>query len=160
MKIYIENYNINKLANKMALLNNNNYHSEIKNELFIYSDDGFFKINEKDETDKDKKDDKNILKINVVSDKVNRTQSKGLIIDESKIVYETCNYIPFNHVSEKVTKFIYKINSKSKLKLVIEGFYEENIFLPKDFYFETNIEEKICNPIIKDDLNEFLSLLN
>jgi DNA polymerase elongation subunit (family B) len=149
MKIYIENYNINKLANKMTLFVNGNYYSETKNELFIYSDDGFFKI-----------DDKNILKINVISDKVNRTQSKGLIIDESKIMYETCNYIPFNHVSEKVTKFIYKINSKSKLKLVIEGFYEENIFLPKDFYFETNIEEKICNPIIKDDLNEFLSLLN
>ena len=33
-------------------------------------------------------------------------------------------------------------------------------FVPTDFYFEIDLEEKIYNPIIKDDLNVFLSLLN
>lgn len=151
MKIYIDKYNINELSQKIPLLKP--YYNKTITNKFIYSTEGIFKI-----------DENNILKMNIISNKVDRN-FKGFIIDESKITYEKSTYIPNEHILNNVTQIIYKINPTSKLNLVIEGFYKDNsknqnIFVPTDFYFETNIEDKIYNPIIKDDLNVFLSLLN
>ena len=147
MKIYIENYNINKLLSKLKYLKT--YQTDSKQVIFIYSNEGFFKI-----------DCFNIMKINILKDKIDKTQMKGFIVDESEMEYEKYTHIPFDHISHKITQLIYKTNSSSKVTFIIEGFYRENNFVPTDFYFETIIKDKIYNPIIKDDLNVFLSLLN
>jgi len=153
MKIYIENYDINNLETKIPALNKYCDNCENLQFLLVYSEDGIFKINEN-----------KLQKMNIITDKVNRKQVPGFIIDESKITYDNCNYLPYEHIFNKISQFIYKIHDKSKLKLVIEGTYIEqnnNLkFVPNDFYFETIIEEQIYNSVIKDDLNVFLSLLN
>jgi hypothetical protein len=153
MKIYIENYDIDNLENKMPILTKYCDNCENAQLLLVYSDDGIFKINEN-----------KLQKMNIITDKVDRKQLSGFIIDRSKIIYENCNYLPYEHIFNKINQFIYKVNDKSKLKLVIEGTYIEqnnNLkFVPNDFYFETNLEEQIYNSVIKDDLNVFLSLLN
>lgn len=153
MKIYIENYDIINLESKIDILNkmcNDPIRSDF---IIIYSEDGIFKI-----------DENKMQKVNIITDKVYKHNTSSLIVDESKISYENCNYLPYEHLFCKITQFIYKINPTSKLTLVIQGTYLENNsrikFVPNDFYFETNIEEQIYNPIIKDDLNVFLSLLN
>ena len=152
MKIYISDYNINKLSKKIPSLQN--YYFDTKKNMFIYSDDGIFKIG-----------DNNIKKFVIMGEKIERTDIDGvkLIVDESKITYENCNFIPYDHILYKTTHLVYKIQPTSKLFFIIEGNYSKNtntFFVPTDFYFETDIEEKIYNPIIKDDLNVFLSLLN
>jgi hypothetical protein len=152
MKIYVSEYNINKLSKKISLLQN--YYFNTKKNMYIYSDDGIFKIGEN-----------NIKKYKITGEKIERVEIEGvkLIVDESKIEYEICNFIPYDHFLYKNTHLVYKIHQTSKLFLIIEGNYSKNMntfFVPTDFYFETDIEEKIYNPIIKDDLNVFLSLLN
>jgi len=144
MKIYIKNYNIHDLTEKTHLLKK--YYNNSKKIIFIYSNEGVFQIN-----------DNTIMKMNIVKDKINK-MSNGIIVDESEIVYEKHTHIPFEHVFQNTIQHIYKISPSSKLKLVIEE--NPETFVPIDFYFETNIEDKIYNPIIKDDLNVFLSLLN
>jgi len=155
MKIYIDKYNINKLSKKMPLLQP--YYANSKANVFIYSAEGIFKI-----------DENTILKLNILSDKVDKSQMDGFIfiVDESKIVYENYTHIPNEHICNNVTRHMYKTNRMSKVQFVIEGFYKDTVegiqrnFVPTDFYFETNVEDKIYNPIIKDDLNVFLSILN
>ena len=152
MKIYISDYNINKLSKKIPLLQN--YYFDTKKYMFIFSDDGIFKIGEN-----------NIKKTIITAETIERIKidDTQLIIDNSKITYDDYNFIPYDHILQKTTHNIYKINSTSKIFLVIEGNYKKNMnyfFVPTDFYFETELEEKIYNPIIKDDLNVFLSLLN
>ena len=85
--------------------------------------------------------------------------------DFQPILLPVCkDFETYEHIFNKISQFIYKVNDKSKLKLIIEGTYiEQNSnlkFVPNDFYFESNIEDQIYNSIIKDDLNVFLSLLN
>ena len=153
MKIYLDNYNINNLANKMPLIKKNFIESETSSFFNIYSEDGIFKV-----------DDNKMKKMNIISNKVYKSPINAITVDESVVLYEDVNYLPYDHICNKTTQFVYKINTKSRLKLVIDGTYVENhnnlIFVPTDFYFETNMEEKIYNPIIKDDLNVFLSSLN
>ena len=148
----IRDSNINKLSKKIPLLQN--YYFDTKKCMFVYSDDGIFKIGEN-----------NIKKSKITGEKIERLDINGvkLIVDESNITYDICNFIPYDHIVYKNTHLIYKINPTSKLFLIIEGNYTKNMntfFVPTDFYFETELEEKIYNPIIKDDLNVFLSLLN
>jgi hypothetical protein len=150
MKIYISDYNIKKLTKKISLLKN--YQCDTRQNMFIYSDDGIFKIGDND-----------LKKIKITGESVEKIKIGDIqfIVDKSKITYENCNSVPYDHICHKTTHLIYKIHPTSKTFLIIEGNYTKNtdlFFAPIDFYFETEIEEKIYNPIIKDDLNVFLSL--
>lgn len=152
MKIYCENITLDKLAKKINLLDN--YLCDTKNKCIIYSVDGIFKI-----------DENNIKKMIILSDKSIKCKLFGhpLLVEDSKVNYDKTNFIPNEHDSYKYIELNYLLDSKSKLKLIIEGNYEDSSlkkFLPSDFYFETQIEEEIHNSVIRDDLNVFLSLLN
>ena len=89
------------------------------------------------------------------------------------IVYQ----LPFSYIDSHITTFYYAINSnkfnKSKIKLVVEGNYENEItdkekittnkyynFSPTNFYFEAPNEKPDFELLNNDDLNVFLSLLN
>ena len=149
MKIYIRDYNIKNIIHKLDALHK--YYNHQTTIIMVYSDEGIYKINEN-----------NIQKLNIVTDKTIKIQ-ENIIVDESEILFEECNYIPHSHVVNKITKHIYRVSPKSKLNLVIETISKENDrenIVPIDFYFEANILDNICNPIIKDDLNVFLSALN
>jgi len=152
MKIYSENIALPKLHKKMKTLEK--YLHETKNKLTVYSIDGIFNI-----------DENNIRKMIILSDNSQKTIFLGnkLLIEQTKIKYEKTNFIPNEHEVYKFIELTYILNPKSKIKLVIEGNYDQTNttnFIPNDFYFETIIEEELTNSVIKEDLNVFLSLLN
>ena len=152
MKIYSENITLPKLHKKMKIIEK--YLCDTKNKLTIYSIDGIFKI-----------DENNIRKMVILSDNSQKIVFFGndLLIEQSKITYEKTNFIPSEHESYKFIELSYILEPKSKIKLVIEGNYDQTNtknFIPNDFYFETQIEEELKNSVIKEDLNVFLSLLN
>jgi hypothetical protein len=152
MKIYSENITLPKLHKKMKTLDK--YLCNTQHKLTVYSIDGIFKI-----------DENNIKKVIIMSDESKKINFFGhnLLIEQTKIKYEKMNFIPNEHEVRKFIELSYILNPKSKIKLVIEGSYDQTDiknFIPDDFYFETQIEEELNNSLITEDLNVFLSLLN
>jgi hypothetical protein len=159
MKIFINNYNLNKLIKKIDLLDT--YFCGTKTNIEIISDDGIYYI-----------DNNKFYKINIVSDSLNKLKNDTfeLLLDKSVYNREIVHQIPLEHIASNITTFYYVINSKSKIKLVIEGKYElieENNnndkykhFTPTDFYFEVPNEKNKFEILDNDDLNVFFSILN
>jgi hypothetical protein len=162
MKVYIDDYDPKNLIDKLDklkqyLINSSNY-------VKIYSDEGIYNIYKS-----------KIYKTIIEKEEIIRYSSifYGLqfIIDKSTVNEENIFSIPFNHIDYKIYKNEYKINIKSNIKLIIEGYYVENqdshnnsnsiLFSPNNFYFELlNYEINNINEIFKnDDINVFLSLL-
>ena len=164
MKIYIENYNINELAKKQNNLEKYYLYSKSKNEF--YSSEGIFYIEDNDIL---------LYKMDVVKDISFRSVIKSessvkynLIVDGSIVERKLEYQIPFDSIYLRNEKKYYSINNKSKVKLVIERIYNDvdidsnTHFNEKhnSFYFEIECKENIEDPIIKEELNVFLSLLN
>lgn len=160
MKLYIKNYNPINILKKQKLLDD--YYFSNKINIEIMSDEGIFYI-----------DNKKFYKINVISDKLLELKIKDLelLLDKSVYNHEIVHQLPINHINTHITTFYYAINSKSKIKLVIEGKYDTNElidnkvnkyinFTPINFYFEVSNEIKEFELLNNDDLNVFLSLLN
>jgi hypothetical protein len=169
MKIYIDDYNPYTLSNKLTklkkyLVNTNQY-------IEIYSDDGIFYI-----------DDLGIYKIIIIQDetiKYTSTQTNcRFLIDKTKSYKENVTNIPLNHINNTIHKYEYKLDLRSKIKLVIEGTInptnnidqidhinnslnnESNILIPNNFYFEILDKNIDFNELFdNNDLNVFLSLL-
>jgi len=163
MKLYIENYNPSNLLKKLKLLDE--FYINTKNSIELISDEGIFYIT-----------DNKFYKMNVILDKLTELRSNNLLLLLDKSVYnnDVVHQLPLNHVDTNITTFYYAINSKSKIKLVIEGEYRENIdeiidkqitnkydnFIPINFYFEVPKEKTNFELLNNDELNVFLSLLN
>jgi hypothetical protein len=158
MKLYIKNYKPIDILNKIELLEQ--YYVTNKHSIEIISDDGIFYV-----------DEKKSYKINIILDKLVELKSNNLELLLDKSIYNNIvNYqLPLSHIVFYVTSFYYLINSKSKIKLVIEGKYENNNnkvtnkyhnFTPTNFYFEIPNEKTNFELLNNDDLNVFLSLLN
>lgn len=164
MKIYIKNYKPVNILKKLKLLDS--YYINTKNNIEIISDEGIFYIN-----------DTKFYKMNVILDKLIELRSNGtdLLLDKSVYNNDIIHHLPFTHIITHVTTFYYAINSKSKIKLVIQGNYEiidEEIdntkiisnkyhnFNPINFYFEMSNEKTDFELLNNDELNVFLSVLN
>ena len=159
MKLYIKNYKPIDILKKIKLLDE--YYFNTKNSIEIISDDGIFFIN-----------DKKFYKMSIILDKLVelRINDLELLLDKSMYKDEIVHYLPLNHIDSCITSFNYAINSKSKIILVIEGKYENEIsnkitnkyhnFIPTNFYFEVPNEKTNFELLNNDDLNVFLSLLN
>lgn len=168
MKIYIKDYNPMDVLKKIKLIDE--YYYSTKKYIEIISDSGIFYIN-----------DKNFYKINIVLDELVELKITDLDILLDKSIYnnDIIYQLPFNYIDSHITAFYYAINSKSKIKLVIEGKYEiidneidkvidkDKIimnkyynFSPTNFYFEAPNEKTDFELLNNDDLNVFLSLLN
>jgi len=158
MKIYIQNYDPVNILKKIKLIDE--FYYSTKKSIEIISEDGLFYIN-----------DKNIYKINIVLDDLAKLKINNfdILLDKSvcnnNIVYQ----LPFDYIEFHKTTFYYSINSKSKIKLVIEGQYDVadnklinkyHNFIPSNFYFEAPNEQTNFELLNNDDLNVFLSLLN
>jgi hypothetical protein len=163
MKLYLANYNIKDLHKKLPILDK--YFLKNKSQIEIYSSEGVFFI-----------DDTNVLKLTVddkdicveTYENFNENNEKIDIIIDSSVLH-TCktNQIPPNHLSLHTTNLYFILSEKSNLKLVIQGSYIDkpsidkyNDFLPCDFYFEIPHDIDIHNVLFKEELVEFLSLLN
>lgn len=165
MKIYIKDYNPMDVLKKIKLIDE--YYYSTKKYIEIISDSGIFYIN-----------DKNFYKINIVLDELVELKITDLDILLDKSIYnnDIIYQLPFNYIDSHITAFYYAINSKSKIKLVIEGKYNEITdneidkdkiimnkyynFSPTNFYFEAPNEKTDFELLNNDDLNVFLSLLN
>lgn len=159
MKLYIENYEIENLKKKIKNLDK--YYKTTEKYTEIFCEEGIYRINES-----------TIYKLNHIEDspieKVNNLNNNySLLIDKSKFQIEEVFQVPYVNTHAQVSlernivAFKYSINN-SKLRLIIEGVYENNLFnnnsenkyhsfIPIDFYF---------TEFIIDDLNVFLSVLN
>jgi hypothetical protein len=158
MKLYIKNYKPCDILKKIKLLDD--YYLNTKKSIEIISDEGIFYI-----------DDKNFYKINIILDKLVELRSSNLelLLDKTLFNNVKVNHLPLNHYCTGITSFYYAINSKSKIKLIIEGKYEINEdkitnkyhnFIPANFYFEIPNEKTNFEILNNDDLNVFLSILN
>jgi hypothetical protein len=155
MKIYINNLNLNILN---VLINNNKFISFLikhtENYIELFTDFGIYQINNKsiyllEPVDKE------------ISKHNNYYNKLSLIVDPSYFKKQITYCINGdNHFSIQIKREFYKINSNSKIKLVIESRLINNEYNPNDIYFECENEISINDLFIKQELIEFLSILN
>jgi len=169
MKLYIENFGISNLVKTLGVLEKYPVHKKYKSE--IYSDDGIYNVNNIDLYKCVIKDD-DIKKID------NYYNDKSLLIDNSKVTYIKWNQIPYEHIILHTCEFHYLVNNlvnqETSIIFVIIGKkvfdrvynMEEEIKLNykdldlMDFYFEVSDTLDIHHETVKQEINEFLSLLN
>ena len=156
MKIYIENYSIEKLPKKMKGLNK--YLINKTNTVEVYSDQGIFIIDQQNiynvtYLDKEIKKNKYISETGAVFD---------MIIDTTETTKTLVNHLPSDNIIMKTDTQIYQINASSKIKMVVTFILNkvQNEYKLYDFYFDVSNDIDINSPIFKEDINVFLFHLN
>jgi hypothetical protein len=148
MKIYINNFNLLILNNLqktlVELLIETNIYSEVyTNESMYHIDKHIFCLEPKD---------------GEITVHKNYFNNITLIVDESYFEKTRDNSIlGSEHVHKTITKRTYKLHPKSKINLVIEI---DDINTPNDIYFETENGTDVKDIFVKQEIIEFLSLLN
>ena len=152
MKIYINNLNLN-ILNELS----NNFKNlliDTKQYIILYTEEGIYEINNKliyrlEQIDRDIKQYENFY------------NEFTLIIDPSFFnKHIETSIIGTKHISNQIVKYIYKLNKKSDLNLIIEYYLHDSKMIENDIYFELNKEIDINEIFIKKEIIEFLSLLN
>jgi len=154
MKIYINNLNLNILKDIQDALQKEFISCE--NYIHLYTNEGIFII------------EKNIIySLDPVDIDVKIYERYfhdfTLIVDPSYFKKTTTTTINGNrHLSTSIKKNFYKINKQSKLQLVIESIEQINTgdYIPSDIYFELDGSHDINELFIKQEIIEFLSVLN
>jgi hypothetical protein len=152
MKIYINNFNLNNLPNVQKMLTDILF--ETQNYTEVYTNESVYYIDHKNIYLLEPKDGETCIYKNYFND-------MSLIVDNSyfKKSLETC--VNGNtHLHKRITRYIYKLNSKSKLNFVIEFAHDLDKLVPNDVYFQCHEIVDIKELFIKQELIEFLSLLN
>ena len=159
MRLYFIDFNINRLYNKLRDLDN--YYVEKKIIHEIYSDEGMYRVN-----------DKNICKLYVTDNNTteikNYIDEHNIIIDYSTIQYKEQKQLPPDHILLSTIEFYYHASHRSPIQLVITGNYDPSIdentpdrykfFIPNDFYFEILDRIDVNGQMCKEEINELLSL--
>jgi len=163
MKIYINHFNLDILSD--LIKNLNEYHVNTEEYIQIFSSDGLYKI-----------DQASTLKLNPVDHDIlilnNFYKNFNLIVDPSFYIIEKVVQIPLEHIASKIKRNIFSIHSNSRIKLIIETdiyiksqtdfsfLNTENGEHPIDIYFELPNGTNIEDTLVKEELIEFLSILN
>ena len=151
MKIYIDNYNNEKMFKKLASFNK--YLLNKTNVIEVYSDEGIYLV-----------DPNNIHKITYLDKpikKIRYLDKNDFIIDSSETKLTMVNQIPSDCIILKMETHNYQLNTKSKIKFVINFALIKNLdYSLHNFYFDVSDEIDINSPLFKEDINVFLSLLN
>lgn len=151
MKIYINNLNLDIINNIIDIFKDYLVYSE--NLLNVYTDQGIYMINDKDvflltPIDKDIQMFENYYK------------NFTLILDPSFLNKEqTTSVNGETHLMIKIKKDYYKINKKTDIQMIVE-YNNNNKLVPNDIYFEIDKNNDINELFIKNEIIEFLSLLN
>ena len=148
MKLYIENYSIQKMKENMK-----NLHEYLKNTskyLEGYSKEGIYCI-KNNKMYKIKNIDSKIQK------HINYYKKYTILVDNSNIYSELAHQINFDHILLETTLLSYSLPNNPSIKLMIEM---SNPDIIRDFYFEIPENSDIENKLFKEELIVFLSLLN
>jgi hypothetical protein len=149
MKIYINNFNLtilNNLQKTLAeLLVETNIYSE------VYTNESIYHI-----------DKKNIFYLEPKDGEItvhkNYFNNITLIVDESYFEKtQDTSILGSEHIHKTITKRNYRLHPKSKINLVIEI---ADINTPNDIYFQTEERIDVKDIFVKQEIIEFLSLLN
>ena len=151
MKIYIDNYNNEKMFKKIDSFNK--YLLNKTNVVEVYTDEGIYLV-----------DTNNICKITYLDkpiQKIKYSDKDNLIIDSSKTQTTVVNQLPSDCIIVKMETHNYQLDAKSKIKFVINFVLIKNMnYSLHDFYFDVSDDIDINSPLFKEDINVFLSLLN
>ena len=153
MRIYIDNLRIPNMETNFLKFVQTNI-KNIKNIEYqdIYSLEGIFRIQ-----------NNNIIKLIPKDSPIEKINYNNItfLIDKSEYeVLKNIYNIPFNHILYNIKQIEYKLNNKSKISLIVEytrtlqKIDQKNI----NIYFSTN--EENLDTILKDDILEYLSLIN
>ena len=168
MKVYILNYKINDLNSIFPKLLKLKLKSTMIEGIEIYSVDGIIFI-----------DNSNTYKLTYIDGKIqhinNYYNNYNLAIDYSTIKKENITQITPEHLAFNVKIYTFKKSDNSKIKLVIKCESNTNSEANKkdivkdkklvnetisDFYFEIPDGIELNDILFKEELNEFLSMLN
>lgn len=181
MKIYINHFNLNILPDLLKSLSN--YHIKSEEYMQLYSTDGIYIIDQSASI-KLNQIDHDIMVLN------NFYQDFTLIVDPSFYIAEKVVNIPPEHVMTRVKRDIFSLNKNNNntnnnnnknnkndpsIKLIIEtemksepeeAFYflnknkTDNEDIYRDIFFEMPNGTNVNNALVKEEIIEFLSLLN
>jgi len=171
MKVYILNYNLNNLNNLQKSLQT--LFKTTKEFIEIYSEEGTMII-DNNNTYKLNYIDKNLIELKKYY------ENYDLIVDNSVTIKEIISQLPPKHLAIHTKMFTFKKTPESKVKLVIvtenkDNYedkdkdiyidkattkYNDNKIIPTDFYFDIPEDIDLNNIFIKEEIIEFLSMLN
>lgn len=176
MKIYINHFNLNILPDLLKSLSN--YHIKSEEYMQLYSIDGIYII-----------DQSASIKLNQIDHDImvlnNFYQDFTLIVDPSFYIAEKVVNIPPEHVVTRVKRDVFSLNKNNNtnknnkndpsIKLIIEtemksepeeAFHflnknkTDNEDIYRDIFFEMPNGTNVDNALVKEEIIEFLSLLN
>jgi len=154
MRIYINNINLNALNSIQKTLTE--LLTETKTYIEVYTNESIYQIDGKHITMLEPKDGEIMLYQNYY-------ENISLVVDNSYFqkTNETSVY-GSKHLHKQIRKYVYKLNPKSKISFVIETspLSHDNTFVVSDNYFECPEQVDIKEMFIRQEINEFLSLLN
>lgn len=133
------------------------YYRQTKTQTEFYTDEGIFTM-----------ENNKIYKLGIDDIRITKNINSNmfqLILDESVIKREETTQLPKHNIVIPTTTFYYSLDSKSKIKFVIEGGYIDKKasnnkyegFIPSDCYFELPNYISIHSYIVNEELNVFFS---
>ena len=153
MKIYILNYDIKHLQNpsiRNTLLKLDN---SVLEQTEIYSDEGNLLINAN-----------SCVQLNYIDKDLvlfnNYYENYHLVADKSILSIIPNGQVPPNHLAIHTKKYNFKLNTQSKIQFIIILNNILRQFSPIDCYFEVPDETDLNSIFVKEEISEFLSLLN
>jgi hypothetical protein len=173
MKVYVLNYDLNKISSVIPELLK--LSMTFLEGIEIYSTEGIFYI-DNNSTYKLVYNHESIIKLQ------NYYEQFDLAIDKSVITRDIICQIPPKHLANPIKTIIFKKDPQSKIKFVIVGsssnntnnntnnmnntpFMEKNFnkdlqVIISDFYIDISDDIDLNNIFIKEEISEFLSMLN
>jgi len=152
MKIFINNFNIDILNDISELFKEFLTNCEIY--IRLYTNEGIYRVEDKkiyflEAIDKD---------IKVIN---NYYKNYSIIVDPSFYKeYNVSSIHGDSHLSLEIKQYCYKINPASEIKLIMSYISNKGNLIPNDIYFESSKDIDINDIFIKNEIIEFLSVLN
>jgi hypothetical protein len=151
MKLYIENYTAQRLANKMSVFNK--YLIDTSEYLETYSNEAAYCI----------KNNK-IYKINILDKKIIKYEkyykNYTIVLDKSETIFEEAYQISADHIILDIKASYFALSKDSIITFIVIEYKNGLDFIIFDFYFEINEKVDIENKLFKEEINVFLSMLN
>ena len=152
MRIYINNLNLYIINNLSDLFNN--YLMKTENYIELYTNEGIYHIEGKNTYFLDVCD----CNFQIMEKYFN---DFTLIVDPSFYTKKSVSSILGDkHHAFNIIKKYYKLNNNSPISMILKYNSHDKTLTPSDIYFETNQDIDVSELFIKNEIIEFLSVLN